>query len=408
MEELYQRNLYIDKIRQFIDKPLVKIITGLRRSGKSKVLELIQREILQRADKDHIIVMNFEEKDFFAIKNYEHLTEYIDSKIKDTKKYYIFLDEPQEVIGWEKAVNAFRLKKHDIYVTGSNSSLLSREFATLLGGRDVTFNIFTLSYKEFVDFRKQSGMDYGISSYIKTGGYPLLSTVEFNDEGVRKIVKQVESETVLRDVIERKGIKSPAMLRKLRDFIYDNVGNQISVDSIVKYLKNEKVGAGAETIETYLGYLEEAFVLIKVARYDIKSKELLKTNDKYYLGDHSLQYAIRGVRTDRTQGVLENIVCIELLRRGYDVKVGRVSDKNGSAKEVDFIATNELENKRLYVQVCQEFSKSKNTQDREFLPLISINDHYPKYVVTTDDNWNLNINGVAGIRLEDFLLKEDL
>lgn len=403
MHKSIERMIYTNRIKGFFDKELVKIITGIRRCGKSEVLKLVKQEALKTTDEAHIIFINFEDAEFDEIVSYRDLNEFITGKMKDDKRYYIFLDEIQRIDQWEKTVNSLRLKNTDIYITGSNSQLLSGELATLLAGRYVAFEINTLSFAEFTQFRKECGVKSEadeLDDYIKIGGFPLLSVSQFTEEQSRQIVMDIHSSAVLKDVAVRNKIKNIPLLERIIAFIYDNVGNLVSVRRIADYLKSNGGGADSETVSSYIGYLEKACIIRKVSRYDIKGKKLLESNDKYYLADHSLQYVIRDMRRTNLPGILENIVYNELIRRDYKVYVGKIA-----AKEIDFIAEKINGGEKVYVQVCVEFS-SKETLDREFLPLTGIKDHYPKYVVTLDKYWKEDRLGVTGIHLKDFLLKE--
>ena len=395
---------YFEKIKGFIDKPFIKIITGIRRSGKSELLKMLRDESLNKTDENHIIYINFEDADYAHLISSKELNIYFKNKMTDDKTYYVFLDEIQEIRDWEKAVNSLRLKNADIYITGSNSKIMSKEFATLLGGRTVSFDIYTLSFSEFIDFRKKSGLSEGndidaeLHSYIRIGGFPALSVNEYGDTEARKIVEDINSAALIRDVILRHEVRRSQLLEKIATFIYDNVGNILSIASVCKYLKSQGRSSDPETIANYIKYLEEAYIIKRAQRYDIKGKKLMETLDKYYLVDHSLQYAIRSIRPDKVQGILENIVFMELIRRGYRVCVG----KDRVEKEIDFIAEKKGSGK-LYVQVCMEFS-NRETYRREFSPLLAIKDSYPKYVVTLDKYWQADENGVKGIHLKDFLL----
>jgi len=420
--ETILRTGYLDKIKSFIDKPFVKIITGLRRSGKSELLKMLRDEVLKKTDAAHVIYINFEDADYDELLSYKQLNSYLESKITDDKTYYIFLDEIQEVEKWEKTVNSLRLRNTDIFITGSNSKIMSDELATLLGGRTISFEIFTLSFAEFIDFRQKSGLSYlnpngtingegygdpsaawdaELQAYIKYGGFPALSVNQYGDTEARKIVQDINSTALVRDVIQRYKIRRPQLLEKIVSFVYDNVGNIMSIASVSKYLKGQGRSSDPETIANYVKYLEDACIIKRAQRYDIKGKKLLETLDKYYLGDHSLQYAIRNIRQDKIQGILENIVYMELLRKGYNVYVGKMDGD----KEIDFVAEKDG-NGKVYVQVCLEFS-SQETYAREFTPLTSIKDNYPKYVVTMDKFWQADENGVKGIHLKDFLLKQE-
>lgn len=401
-EVLIDRPLYVDQVKGFIDKPFVKIIVGIRRSGKSQLLKLIQREISKSVDKEHIIEMNFEKSEFFDIKDYRDLAKYVEAKIKDKNKYYIFLDEPQEVDGWEKAVNSLRLMNTDIYVTGSNSKLLDTDYSTLLGGRTINFNVYPLTFKEFIEFRKANGVQCDIESYIHFGGFPAVSLFNYSEQEARRIITDIHNTALFRDVVKKNNVKNPQLMDKIVAFLYDNVGNLVSPSSVANYLKSQgRKGTDPETIVNYMKYLEEGFIVERVPRYDVKGKKLLETNDKYYLTDHSLQYVVRDFRPDKIQGILENIVFMELVRRGYKVSVGKFD-----VREVDFVAE-KINGQKVYIQVCLEFS-TPEVYAREFTPLKEIKDNFPKYVVSMDRYPERNDEGVVGISLKDFLLKENL
>ncbi|MDR2897736.1 MAG: ATP-binding protein [Spirochaetaceae bacterium] len=401
------RSLYVDQIKGFIDDPHVKVITGLRRSGKTEFLKMIFEEIADRVSRDHIIYINFEDMDYEDITNAKELNAYLRTKMIDHDKYYIFFDEIQLIENWEKTVNALRLRNTDIYITGSNSKIMSKELATLLGSRTISIKMNTLSFAEFMEFRRLNGIETGtidseLEQYINIGGFPLLSVSEYTENVAREIVKGINNTTLLKDVVVRYEIRQPLLLDKLVSFLYDNVGNLISIRSIVNYFKSQGRGTDPETIANYLTYLEDAFIITPAHRYDIKGKKLLETNDKFYLGDHSLQYAIRNRRPDKVQGILENIVFTELVRRGYTVSVGKFDDT-----EIDFIAEEQDGTRKIYIQVCLEFT-NPDTYAREFNPLKQIKDNYHKYVVTLDKNWRADENGVQGIHLKDFLLRDVL
>jgi len=399
---LIERPRYIEQIRNFIDKDYVKIILGIRRSGKSGLLQLIQSEIRKSKEDAQIIDMNFEKADFFHIKNYEGLVNHITGLMTDDRKYYVFMDEPQEVEGWEKAVNALRLKNTDIYITGSNSKLLSSEFATLLGGRIITFNVYPLSFMEFIDFRKHRGfgvddVDKELDAFIRNGGFPAVSLYDFSQHDIRRIVTDTHSSALLRDVISRNKLRDPQLLNKIVEFMYDNVGSLVSFLSITNFLKSSgRKGTDLQTITNYVRYLEEGYLIQRARRYDVKGKRLLETNDKYYLTDHSQQYVVRDYRVENIDGILENIVYCELVRRGYNVYVGKID-----SREVDFVAE-KPNGEKMYVQVTYEFTKG--VYEREFNPLKEIKDNHPKFVVSPDKFVERNDDGVIGILLKDFLL----
>jgi len=410
MHKLIDRKVYTDEVRGFIGKEPIKVITGVRRCGKSGILELIKQEVLKTTDEEHVISLNFEDMAFFDLLDFRELNNYILGRMKDSEKYYIFLDEVQDVTGWERVVNSLRLKNTDIYVTGSNSKLLSGELATLLAGRYVSFDVGTLSFEEFIRFRKESGMSEGVEAgghailekYIQTGGFPLLSVVPFSDTDAMKVVKDVQNSIVLKDVITRNNVKNATLLENVIAFIYDNVGRTTSIKKIADYLNSKGEGGDYDTVSNYVGYLEKSCAIKRASRYDVKGKKLLESHGKYFLADHSLQYAVRGMKPTNMSGIIENIVHNDLVRRGYTVYVGKIGDK-----EIDFIAEKIKGGKKVYVQVCMEL-RSIETIEREFSPLEAIKDHYPKYVVTMDTFWSEDRNGVKGIHLYDFLLKENL
>jgi len=399
-----ERKIYTDKIKGFFDKEPIKVIVGIRRSGKSEILKMVRSEASKVTDEDHIIFINFEDSEFDEIVSYKELNRYVADRMKDDKRYFIFLDEVQIVEDWEKSVNSIRLKNTDIYIAGSNSKLLSGDLATLLAGRYVKFEINTLSFSEFICFRRESGIHPAddLDEYIRVGGFPLLSTTSFTPEQARQIVADIQASVVLKDVVKRYKIKNVPLLERIIAFIYDSVGSMVSIRKITDYMKSNGIAADSETVSSYVGYLEDAYIIKKVPRYDIRGKKLLESNDKFYLADHSLQYVVRDLKRTNLPGILENIVHNELIGRGYKVYVGKIG-----TKEIDFVAERINGGEKVYVQVCTEFG-SPETMDREFSPLIEIKDHYPKYVVTLDKYWGEDRGGVKGIHLKDFLLKENL
>jgi hypothetical protein len=313
---------------------------------------------------------------------------------------------------WEKVITGLRLKNTDIYITGSNSKILAGEWATLLGGRVLTFIMHTLSYPEFLMFRKSCGFtnfsdnaikfEY-LESYIKFGGFPVLSIMPYSLDNAKKVVQDIFNTALYKDVVSRHKIRNIDLLNRIVGFLFDNVGSLTSFKNIAMALCTDKRKVDAETVANYIGYLEEAFIVKRAAPYNIKGKQLLDSNGKYYLGDHSLQYSVRGIRPDKVQGILENIVFKDLQRRGYEVYVGRLGDK-----EVDFVAEKQDGNEKVYVQVCMEFT-TKEVTEREFSPLKAITDNYPKYVVNMDRFSPDYIDeGIVAISLDKFLLQEKL
>ncbi|MCL2411332.1 MAG: ATP-binding protein, partial [Treponema sp.] len=400
------RHDYLDQVKDFIGKPFIKVITGLRRSGKSEFLKMIQSEILSRdvPDSDTIFI-NFEELSTLHITDHLKLADYITSRITSKKKYYyLFLDEVQMIDGWEKVINGLRLKNTDIYITGSNSRLLAGELSTLLGGRCLTFKMHTLSYPEFLSFREQSDLPKAtVQEYINFGGFPAISTLPYSLNNAQKIVQDIFNTALYKDVVNRHNIRNNDLLNRIVAFLFDNVGNITSFKNITSILRTGGRKVDPETVAAYVSHLEESFIIKRAAPYDIKGKQLLDSNGKYYLGDHSLQYSVRGIRPDKIQGILENIVFHDLQRRGYETYVGRIGDK-----EVDFVAEKQNAKEKLYIQVCTEFT-TKDVIKREFTPLKTITDNYPKYVVNMDRFASDFIDdGIIAISLDKFLLKESL
>ena len=412
MEKPIERKVYTDTIKGFVGCEQIKVITGVRRCGKSEILKLLKLELLKNTDESHIIFLNFEDYENVDLLEPKVLHTYITDRIKDDKTYYIFFDEIQKVKEWENVVASLRLRNTDIYVTGSNAQLLSSELATNIAGRYISFDIYPLSFQEFINFRIISGiekdsnnLDKLLGDYIKIGGFPILSNNNYSQDRARKIVADIHASAVLKDVVERKKVKNVPLLQRIIAFIYDNVGKLVSLNKLVNYLKSNGGGANFDVISNYVSFLESACIIKKAPRYEIRGKKLLESNDKYYLADHSLQYAVRGMIGENTPGILENIVFNELIRRGYKVFVGKMSKDD--AREIDFVAEKNEGSEKIYVQVCYHYGFDK-TKDREFSPLTEIQDNFPKYVVAYDLFAGDNINGVIGIKLQDFLLKESL
>lgn len=398
------RPAYIDAIIPFIDKPQIKIITGIRRSGKSVVLRLLKEELLQRGvQEEQIITINFESFAFIELTKAQKLYEFVKEKITNPQKYYLLLDEIQEVKDWEKAVNSFIVDFDvDVYLTGSNSHLLSSELATYLAGRYVEIPVFTLSYKEFLDFRhhyfKEENTANSFVQYLRFGGFPVIHTANYPDETAYKVVYDIYSSVILRDTVQRYKIRDIELLERVIKFAFDNIGNTFSGKNVADFFKSQQRKVDVNTVYNYLNALEGAFVLYRVPRYDIKGKEILKTQEKFYVSDVSIIYALMGYRDRMISGILENIVFLELKRRGYNVYIGKLD-----TTEIDFVA--EKRNEKIYVQVAYKL-ENEQTVNREFGNLLAINDQYPKYVVTMDEFWKDNIEGIKHLHITDFLLGE--
>lgn len=403
---MVKRDLYLDKIRPFIDKTFIKVITGIRRCGKSTILMMIKEEILDKGiDDSNIVYINFESMLYSDIDNSKKLYSYVKDQVKNSNKYYLFFDEIQEVKDWEKAINSFLIDFDcDIYITGSNSKLLSSELATYLTGRYIEINVNTLSFSEYLDFRKQVNHIDDINTreelkrFIRLGGFPAVHTGNYDIESAYKIVSDIYSSALLRDTIQRYKIRNIELLERIVKFVFDNVGNTFSANNIAKYFKSQQRNVDINTIYNYLNALEASFIIQKVSRYDIAGKNILKTNEKFYLADQSLKYATMGYKDRAISGILENIVYLELKSRGYDIFIGKLGDT-----EVDFIA--EKQNEKVYIQVSYVLV-DESTIEREFRPLLKIKDNYPKYVVTMDDFFEDNIDGVKHVNLDDLLLME--
>lgn len=398
---------YLEEIKPFINKPQIKIITGIRRSGKSTVLRLLKEELFAKGIKqEQIIAINFESFTYSELLEAPKLYQFIKAEIKTKQKYYLLLDEIQEVKEWEKAVNSFLVDFDvDIYLTGSNSHLLSSELATYLAGRYVEIPVYTLSYKEFLDFRehyfsKEENSENLFLLYLRKGGFPVIHTANYPEDSAYKVVYDIYSSVILRDTVQRYKIRDVELLERVIKYAFDNIGNTFSGKNVADYFKSQQRKVDVNTVYNYLNALEGAFILYRVPRYDIKGKEILKTQEKFYVSDISLIYATMGNRDRMIAGILENMVFLELKRRGYEVYIGKL-DSN----EIDFVA--EKKGNKVYIQVAYKL-ENEQTVDREFGNLLAVDDQYPKYVVTMDEFWKDSIEGVKHLYISDFLLTENL
>ena len=398
------RNEFLERLFKYKEKPLIKVITGIRRCGKSVILKLLQAELVrQGVAEERIIYLDFESFQWSALKRAGSFYEYISNRISRENRCYLLFDEIQEVAGWERAINSFSVDFNvDIYITGSNSHILSSELATFLSGRYVELNLFTLSFSEHLLFRESltgksiEDLHGAFTEYLRTGGFPVLHMASCDQETAMKIVYDIYSSVILRDVVQRYKIRDVELLERVVRFVFDNVGNKFSAGNVVDYFKSQYRKIDINTVYNYLNALEGAFIVHRIPRYDIKGKEILKTNEKYFVGDHGLVYAVMGYRDRFISGILENIVMSELLRRGYRVFTGKSNER-----EIDFIA--EKNERKVYVQVAYKISESA-TFEREFSVLLEIRDHHPKYVVTMDEVWRDNVDGVKHLHIADFLL----
>ncbi|MGB4446314.1 MAG: ATP-binding protein, partial [Dysgonamonadaceae bacterium] len=385
----------------------VKIITGIRRSGKSSILKLFkERLVVKGVSAEHIVYVNFESFVYADLRTAENLYNYLVPKLASAnEKSYLLLDEIQEVKEWEKCVNSLLVDFNiDIYLTGSNSHLLSSELATFLAGRYVEIPVFTLSFKEYLRFRssfsksEEPNNKEAFVRYLRLGGFPAIHIAEYTEESAYKIVYDIYSSIILRDTVQRYNIRNVELLERVVRYVFDNIGNTFSGKNVADYFKSQQRKIDINTVYNYLNALEGAYIIYRVPRYDVKGKEILKTQEKYYLSDISLLYATMGYKDRMVSGVLENIVFLELKRRNYAVYTGK-----SDSREIDFIA--EKQGEKLYVQVAYKL-ESRETVDREFSPLLDIKDQYPKYVVTMDDFWKENVGGVQHFHISDFLLME--
>ena len=389
---------YIEAVKPFMDAPLVKILTGVRRCGKSTIFEMIRQELLERGiPEDHIIMKKYIEMDIPDTITAKQMYDELVSRVEDDKRYYFLLDEIQEIKGWEKAVNSLLEGMNaDIYVTGSNSKLMSSEISTYLTGRYISIPVFTLSFREYLEFKKESTQSYDklLEEYIKFGGFPIIALGEYEQQSAYQIVDGIYHTVVSRDIVKRHRINKQDLFDRVVKYVIENMGNTFSASSISNFLKSENRKVSIESIYNYLRWLEQAFIIFPCERYDMQGKSVLKTQEKYYLADVSFRYALFGYNRKMLDGVMENIVYLELRRRGYDVYVGK-----NNTKEIDFIAIHKDE--KIYVQVCVQIPENSN---REVGNLMEIRDHYPKYVVTLNE-MDVGIeNGIRIVHLRDFLL----
>lgn len=401
---MIKRDLYLNKIKPFIDKEIIKVLTGIRRSGKSVMLKLLINEILsQEVSKGQIIYLNFEDLKNRSLCSFDILHNYILENSEKNKKTYLFLDEIQEVSSWEKCINSLKVQEDyqfDIYITGSNAKLLSGELATYLAGRYVEFIIYPFSFKEFLEAISQTkpvSKAQAFNEYIKFGGMPFLYNLNFQLEPSLQYLKDVYSSIILKDITQRNNIRDIDLLEKIITYVIANIGNTFSATSISKFFKSENRKTSPETILNYIKVCEEAFLIYKVQRNDLIGKKILSVNEKYYIADHGIREAIFENNQRDINQILENIIYIEMLRRGYEVKIGKINDL-----EVDFICTKYDE--KIYIQVAYLLA-SPETIEREFSVLELVKDNFPKYVVSMDQ-FDMSRNGIKHYNIIDFLLEE--
>lgn len=398
--KMLKREIYLSRIRGFYNSDLVKILVGIRRCGKSVILKQIINELKEQGiDDEHIIYINFEFIEYENLQDYRELNKYIKEKIIDQKKYYIFLDEIQKVEKFEEVVNSLRasIENISIFITGSNSKLLSNELSTVLSGRYVLFNIYPLSYKEFIEITGKDGKDEkNFWDYVKWGGLP--NRTQFTDESnIKDYLHSVFDSIILRDVVDRLGLKDTILFNLLLQYVVDITGREFSAENIIKYLKSEGKSVSTETIYMYLDALCKALMIKKIYRYDIHGKAILKTLNKYYMTDLGIAQIKNNNFEINKCYAIENVVYNELLIRGYEVYIGKT--KNG---EIDFIATNDKE--KLYFQVSYLLDQPK-TVEREFGAYKDIKDNCPKYVISLD-NTDFSRDGIIHKNIIEWLLEK--
>lgn len=399
------RPMYVDKIMAYVDTPFVKILTGVRRCGKSTILRMIIEKLKTERNipDERIVTCRFDSMEFDDMTS-KQMYEYLKEKLVIGEKTYLFLDEIQEITNWEKVVNSLASDFDvDIYITGSNSRMMSSEISTYLTGRYISFRIFTLSFSEYLMFRSKYA-DVGdpkkeLLNYVRLGGFPATHLQEYSQEEIYTIVRDIYNSTVFSDIVKRNQIRKIDQLERVVKYTFNNVGNTFSAKSIADYLKSERRTIDNETVYGYLEKLEKAYLLHRCPRYDLQGKEILKTQEKFYLADVALRYSALGYNSDSVASSLENIVYLELCRRGYSVNVGKNADG-----EIDFVAVRQ--NEKLYIQVAQTINSEK-TAKREYERLIEIHDNYPKYVLTTDEFAGGNYEGIRTMHVADFLLSSE-
>ena len=389
---------YLDELKKYRDVPLVKILAGIRRCGKSTILDMLREDLLANGVRpEQIIERRYTSLDLGDLPAAKDMYQDIKADLNAAGRNYLLLDEVQEIEGWEKAINSLlELGNTDIYVTGSNSKLMSSEISTYLTGRYVTIPVFPLSFEEYLTFKAGSALSQKelLNEYIRYGGFPIVALGMYDERTAYQIVEGIYHSVISNDIARRHSITNQELFNRVVRFIIENVGKNFSANSIVKFLKSEGRSLTVETIYNYLEWLEKAFVIYRCQRYDLQGKAVLKTQEKFYLADPALKYCMMGFNPKSIASMLENIVYFELRRRGYDVYVGK-----NETKEIDFVAVRRDE--RVYVQVCRELP---DASDREIVNLLEIKDHYPKYVVTMDELAGGNVEGVRIVHLADFLL----
>ena len=402
---MIKREMYMKRIRPFIGNDLIKVMTGIRRSGKSVMLELIQKELIASGiDADNFICINFEDLRNVHLLNAMALHEEILKRAEQIRgKVYLFFDEIQEVEDWEKCINSFRVSLDcDIYITGSNAKLLSGELATYLGGRYVEFVIYPFSFMEFLELyhtvNATASVQECFQKYLLVGGMPYLSNIRYEEEPSKQYLSDLFNSVQLKDIVKRNKVRDVDLLERIIAYVMANVGTTFSASSLVKFLKNEHRSTSTDTVLNYIKYCCDSYLFYQVKREDLQGKQILTTNEKYYIADHGIREAVFGGNMRDINLVLENIVYMELVRRGYKVTVGKTG-----TKEIDFVCDQRGE--KLYVQVAYLLA-DESTVNREFGVYDTIRDNFPKYVITMDE-FDMSRNGIKHRNIRDFLIADE-
>ena len=399
------RKLYMDKILPFIDKPVIKVLTGVRRSGKSTILRMLREELMhQGIEEKQILFYRLDSLEYEDIKTSKELYKELKDHLCVGGKSYLFLDEVQEIESWEKVVNSIMTDFDvDIYVTGSNSRMMSSEISTYLTGRYVAFQIYPLRFSEYLLFRESyaeiADVKTEFARFLRFGGFPAIHLVDYTQDEAYTTIRDIYNSTIFTDIVKRNEIRRVDQLERIVKYTFDNVGQTFSANTLSKYIKSQGRKMDIETVYSYLEKLEKAYILHRCSRYDIKGKEYLKTQEKFYLADPGLRHAVLGYDPNSISALMENIIYLELRARGYDVGVGKLD-----AAEVDFVASKP--EGKIYIQVTYEIN-SKETEQREYERLLQIRDNYPKYVIRMDEFAGGNYEGIQTMSITDFLLSDN-
>jgi predicted AAA+ superfamily ATPase len=398
---LLKRDSYIKQITPFMRKPIIKVLSGQRRVGKSYLLFQLIEQIRTEEPSANIIYINKEDMEFDTIKDANGLNDYIVSKLVQNEMNYIFIDEIQDIVGFEKALRSLLLdERNDLYITGSNATMLSGELATFLSGRYIAFNIYSLSYPEFVRFHNLAESSSTLLLYSKFGGFPYLINLQLEDEIVSEYLKNIYSTILFRDIVSRYNLRNTIFLEKLVKFLADNTGSIFSSKRISDFLKSQNTNISSNQIQIYVGYLASAFLIHKVERYDLIGKRIFIVGEKYYFENLGLRNTIVGYKPQDSEKILENLVYNHLLYLGFNVKTGSLA-----VNEIDFVC--EKRSEKIYIQVALQLNEETTIQ-REFGNLLKIQDNYPKWVITGDQFYGNSYEGIKHVFIRDFLMMEDI